>query len=266
MLLIIGLLCWVDPYLVSHQSGTIAPPYLREYDYISIAGYYFNPKEKLPEIPAELTGASNYFLIHLKGPIYDGMKQTMESYGVKLIQYIPFNAFITKMDETKKVMIENLSFVNWVGYYEPAFKLSTCFNTIKNENQIRVQIFYDEDEYLVKNKLMNLGCEILEVVVDQFVKIITVRTDLGNLSKIARLSEVMYLEPYLEPVLFNNLAQWVTQTWKQANRRIWRKGILGQGQVVSTADTGILTSHDMICLETRQFLSRLGVIIQPIEK
>ncbi len=239
------LLCSIDPYLVSYQRGTYTPEYLAEYDYISIAGYYFNPREKLPELPPELTGSSNYYLIHLKGPVYEGMKQTIESYGVKLIQYIPFNAFIARMDETKKAIIEGLPFVHWVGSYEPAYKLSTCFNTIKNEDRIRVQIFYDEDEYLVKNKLKNLGCEILEVAVDQFVKIITVRTDQKNLPKIAQIPEVMYLEPYLEPVLLNQSAQWVTQTWKQANRRVWNKGLTGTGQVVSTADTGILTSHEM---------------------
>jgi len=245
VILIIALLGSVDPYLVSYQSGIFTPPYLPEYDYISIAGYYFNPREKLPEIPAELTGTSDYYLIHLKGPVYDEMKQAIESYGVKLIQYIPFNCFIAKMDANKKAVIEDLAFVYWAGNYEPAYKLSTNFNTMKDENRVRVQLFYNEDEYLVRNKLQKLGCEILEFAVDQYVKIITVRTDLGNLSKIAQIPEVMYLEPWVEPVAVNQGSQWVTQTWKQKYRRIWNKGIHGEGQVVSTADTGILTSHDM---------------------
>ena len=245
IILILSLITVVDPYLVLHQSGTFTPPYHPEYDYISIAGYYFNPREKLPEIPAELTGTSDYYLIHIKGPVYEDMKRQIESYGVKLIQYIPFNCFIAKMDFNKKAIIEAIPFVNWVGNYEPAYKLSTNFKTMQNENRIRVQLFYDEDEYLVKNKLQELGCEILELAVDQYVKIITVRTDLENLSKIAQIPEVMYLEPYVEPVAFNMTSQWVTQTWKQVDRKVWRKGLLGRGQVVSTADTGILTSHDM---------------------
>ncbi|MCX7995107.1 MAG: hypothetical protein N3A65_04990, partial [candidate division WOR-3 bacterium] len=89
LILIIALIGANDPYLVSYQSGTYTPPVLPEYQYIYIAGYQFNPKEKLPEIPPELTGESDYYLIHLKGPVYEEMKRTIESYGVRLIQYIP---------------------------------------------------------------------------------------------------------------------------------------------------------------------------------
>ncbi|MCX7995205.1 MAG: S8 family serine peptidase [candidate division WOR-3 bacterium] len=245
VLLVSLLVSTIDPCLVSHHTGTYTPAYLPEYDYISIAGYYFNPRISLPEIPAELSGKSDYYLIHFKGPVYEGMKQTIESYGVKLIQYIPFNAFIAKMDASKKAIIEGLPFVNWIGNYEPAFKLSTNFKVMKNEDRIRIQIFYEENEFIVKNRLQKIGCEILEVAVDQMVKIITVRTDLKNLSNIAQIPEVMYIEPWVEPVAVNMGSQWVVQTWKQKYRKVWNKGIRGEGQVVSTADTGILTSHDM---------------------
>ncbi len=109
------------------------------------------------------------------------MKRVIESYGVKLLQYIPFNCFIAKIDEAEKAIIEQRPCVNWVGNYEPAYKLSTTFTTRKNENRVRVQIFYFEDECLVKNKMQKLGCEILEVAVDQYVKIITVRASLNSL-------------------------------------------------------------------------------------
>ncbi len=245
LILMIALLGSVDPYLVSHQSGTITTQYLPEYDYVSIAGYYFNPREKLPEIPAELTGTSDYYLIHIKGPVCEDMKSQIESYGVKLIQYIPFNCFIAKLDQSKKAMIEGLPFVNWVGVYEPAFKVSTLFKELPDENEWLVILFYDEDIYSVKNRVVNLGCEILEVSVTEFNKILKIRSDRSHLAEIARIPEVMYIEPYLQPVAYNQSAQWVTQTWDQVNRKIWRKNIQGQGQVVSTADTGILTTHDM---------------------
>ncbi|MEO0227311.1 MAG: S8 family serine peptidase [candidate division WOR-3 bacterium] len=245
-ILLITYLFWtVDPYLISQKSGTFTPPYLQEYNYISIAGYLFNPREKLPEIPPELTGASDYCLIHLKGPVYEGMKQTIESYGVKLIQYVPFNAFIARADAYKREIIAALPFVNWVGNYEPAYKLSTSLKEHSNATKFNVQIFYDEDEYAVRKQLQQMGCEIVEVAVDPYVKIIVLETRIENLPNIARLSEVMHIEPWLEPKLVNQNAQWVTQTWKQTYRRIWNKGLMGQGQVVNTADSGILTSHNM---------------------
>ncbi len=243
--LIFALLGSVDPYLVSHRSGTFTPPYLEEYNYVAIGEYYFNPKEKLPEIPAELTGESDYYLIHLKGPVYEEMKQNIKAYGVKLIQYIPFNAFIAKMDKSKKAIIEGLPFVNWIGNYEPAYKISTLFKELPNENEWLVILFPDEDIYLVKNRVENLGCAILEVSDNEYCKVLKIRADRAHLNEIARISGVMHIEPYLRPVAYNQSGQWVTQTWKQVDRKIWRKNIRGQGQVVNTADTGILTTHDM---------------------
>ncbi len=245
IILILSLMTVVDPYLVSQQSGTFTPPYLPEYDYVAIGEYYFNPREKLPEIPAELTGESDYYLIHIKGPIYEDMKQAIESHGVKLIQYIPFNAFIAKMDRSRKAVVEGLPFVNWIGNYEPAYKISTLFKELPNEREWLVILFMDENIYLVKNRLEKIGCEILEVSDTEYGKILKIRSDRSHLNEIARMNEVMHIEPYLHPVAYNQSGQWVTQTWKQVDRKIWRKNLQGQGQVVSTCDTGILTTHDM---------------------
>ncbi|MEO0161955.1 MAG: S8 family serine peptidase [candidate division WOR-3 bacterium] len=244
-LLLVALIVVNESCLVAYQSGTYTPPYLPEYDYIAIAGYYFNPRERLPEIPVELTGESDYYLIHIKGPVYEDMKKTIEAQGVKLIQYIPFNAFIARMDRSKKDLVEGLSFVNWIGNYEPAYKISTLFKELPDEDEWLVFPFPDENIYLLKRKLENLGCKILEISDDDYCRVIKIQSERNHLNTIARMTEVMYIEPYLQPVAYNQSAQWVTQTWKQVDRRIWRKNLMGQGQVVNTADTGILTSHDM---------------------
>jgi len=243
MLLILVTVAGVNP--VSYTSGTVTPRYLPEYDYVSIAGYYFNPLTGVPELPAELTGSSGYYLIHLKGPVYEEQKALIESYGVKLIQYIPFNAFIIKMDASKKAIVEGIPFVNWVGNYEPAYKVSVLFKNNPTIREMLVILFYDEDINAVRDNLANLGCEILEVSVTEYFKIIKVNTDQNKIASIAQIPGIYYIEPYIQPIIFNADAQWVTQTWKQQSRRVWNKGIMGRGQVVSTCDTGILTTHNM---------------------
>jgi len=243
VLLFLVTVAGVNP--VSFSSGTVTPRYLPEYDYVSIAGYYFNPQAGTPEIPAELKGASDYYLIHFKGAIYDEQKALIESYGVKLIQYIPFNAYIVKMDASKRSIIEGISFINWVGNYEPAFKVSALFKNNPTIQEMLVILFYGEDINAVRDNLADLGCDILEVSTTEYFKIIKVRSDQSRISSIARIPGVYYLEPYFQPVIFNADAQWVTQTWTQQSRRVWNKGIKGRGQVVSTHDTGILVTHQM---------------------
>jgi len=235
----------LNPYIKFLKKGIYAPYYLPEYDYISINKYYFKPNEKLPGIPPELTGASHYYLIHLMGPVYEDMKRLIESHGIKLIQYVPFNVFIARMDESMIQIIKDLPFVKWVGNYEPAFKLSPLFEQLPNEKKMLVLLFYDENINTVVNKLKEIGCEILEVSVSEYNKIIKLSTERTNLIKIACVPEIMYIEPWLETKFLNVDAQWVTQTWKQQNRRIWRKGVFGKGEIVNTLDSGIRTSHNM---------------------
>ncbi len=252
--MVVLLLCCVlvaaadrDPNLIVSDIQTYTPRTEAEYDYISIAGYHFNPREKLPELPAELIGNSDYYLVHLKGPVYGYMTAQLEARGAQLIQYIPFNAFIVRLDGASKLVIENLPFVNWVGSYEPAYKISPLFAE-QGRKKIYVVLFYGEDINKVASALRSLGGDVVESSVTEHFKIVLVDIDLAKLPKLARMPEVMYLEPWFEAKLVNDNAQWVTQTWKQGIRRVWAKGLDGQGQVVNTADTGILvqpTQHNM---------------------
>ncbi len=233
-----------SPAIRLSGSGWVTPSYDKEYGCISIGDYYFNPLEAQPNLPADLRGASDYYLVHLKGPVYETMKEELALRGVEIIQYIPFNAFICRIPAGKAVL-EGLAFINWVGAYEPAYKLHPLFKELKNEDRMLVRIFYNEDIDQAVERLQALGGQILDVSVTQFNKLILIRCDRKNLSRVAGLAAVWSVEPWLDAVAYNNDGQWVTQTWQQENRRLWAKGVQGQGQVVSTADTGILVSHNM---------------------
>ncbi len=243
IMLLVVTIAGVNP--VAFTSGTVTPRYLPEYDYVSIAGYKFNPSVNVPELPAELRGSSDYYLVHIRGPVYADMTAQIEAIGAKVIQYIPWNAYIVKMNDGQTTLVQNLPFVNWIGNYEPAYKVSALWKDNPTIREMSVILFYDEDIYQVRDQLMNLGCDIIEVSVTEFYKIIKVSVDQSRLSAIAQLPSVYYVEPYIQPVALNNDAQWVCQSWIQGKRSIWDKGIKGRGQVVSTCDTGILTTHNM---------------------
>ncbi len=68
--------------------------------------------------------SEGYYIVMFKGPIYEEYKGQIESLGVILHSYIPKNGFIVKMKESIKDNIEDLEIVEWVGIYQPAFKIS----------------------------------------------------------------------------------------------------------------------------------------------
>ncbi len=236
----------LSPLINPPMTQYFNPEYRAEYDYISINGYRFNPKKDVPNIPEELRGETGYYLIQIKGPVFDDMKRLIESYGVRLAEYIPYNTFIARMNSTQKSIIEGLSFVNWVGNYEPAYKISPLFKEIRDENKMVLLLFNDADVQGVVNDLRKIGCEILDIELTKDNKVVEIRAEHSKIAEMSHIPGIMWIEPWAETVLFNSNAQWVTQTWKQNNRRIWNKGIDGEGQVVTTSDTGILTSHNMV--------------------
>jgi len=235
----------IGSYIKTTGLRNFNPPVYNTYNYISINKYLFNPREKLLGIPSELKAASDYYLVQLQGPVYEDMKKQVELCGVKIIQYIPYNTFIVRMSPVQRTAVSQLPFVTWIGNYEPAFKISPLFEQITDEKRMLVILFYGENIETMAETIKNLGVEILEVSTTEYYKIIKIKTAHDKLAELARLPQVMYIEPWLEPQWCNNDAQWVTQTWQIDDRRIWIKGLFGRGQVVNTADSGILTSHDM---------------------
>jgi len=235
----------LSPDIRLTAQGSQTPITYAEYDFVSIGKYYFNPDQGTPALPATMKAVSNYYLVQFRGPVYEDMLRQLEERGVTVIQYVPFNAYICRLNRVSRPQVAGLPFVKWIGDYEPAYKISPLCDELKDETRMLVRIFYAEDIDRAVELLQSAGAEILDVSVNEFNKYVRIRCGRADLPRIAGIPAVWSIEPWLDAVAYNMDAQWVTQTWQQENRRIWTKGLTGQGQVVSTADTGILTSHNM---------------------
>ncbi|OGC41104.1 hypothetical protein A2Y85_05975 [candidate division WOR-3 bacterium RBG_13_43_14] len=222
------------------------PEYIAEYDLISINGYVFNPLEASPEIPAGLNSETGYYLVKFNGPIYESMKNAVRSQGIELLEYIPFNVFVAKLSPEQKLAVSQLSFISWIGDYVPAYKISPDFVNSRTKDHMNILFWNNVDMKQAISSMEQMGCEILNICDAQYVKYIEVRIAYDRINELSRTPEIMYIEPWYETVLFNEQAQWVTQTWKNNDRKIWAKGLDGTGQVVNTSDTGILTSHNLV--------------------
>lgn len=81
--------------------------------------------------------SKGYYIVMFKGPIYEEYKGQIESLGGILHSYIPKNGFIVKMNERIKDKVEDLEIVEWVGIYQPAFKISVNVKWVSIDPPVR---------------------------------------------------------------------------------------------------------------------------------
>jgi len=122
-----------------------------EQNMIMLNGYVIdtsNPQPLSKEPPADLklsrmaqartagyNPASGLYIVQFIGPIQDGWLRTLESTGADVITYISNNAYVVRCDARAAALVSRMkdeqSFVQWVGDYEPAFKLSPEMHTAR---------------------------------------------------------------------------------------------------------------------------------------
>ena len=87
------------------------------------------------------------YIVQFIGPIQDPWLQTLQKTGVEIITYVPNNAYVVRADQRAAAelltMKSNNSFVQWLGDYQPAYKLSPGLQAMRetaDSQQVRVTV------------------------------------------------------------------------------------------------------------------------------
>ncbi|MFN2111036.1 MAG: S8 family serine peptidase, partial [Anaerolineae bacterium] len=237
------------------------------YTPIRLAAYTFDPLDVAaqPPVAPELRlsdaarDAEGYYLLQFQGPIQQEWVDTVVRSGVALYDYVPEFTFIAKLDDAARKRVERLPFVRWLGVYQPAFRVQPDLAVAAGVSDIRsissygdtgaslhrqidggniallIRVFPDEDADAVSEAIRNLGGVVHEV--QQTAWRGTIRADLpmDQLTAIAQMHGVQWIEPAPRWELTNNVAADVMHV-----REIWDGlGFRGEGQIVAVTDTGL---------------------------
>lgn len=216
-------------------------------------GIVINTDQGQPALPANLTitgyapGQTGYYIVQFAGPIQQSWKQDLASRGAKILFYLPEYAFVVRMPAAQENFVQALPSVRWLGPYQPAYKISGQpeFKAKAGSVMSVIILHYDEDLAQALADLKGLGAVVIEATTTEFYKMIQARIDLSVLDKVAGLNSVSWIEPWYQNQLQNELCQWVVQDNTSNTRNIWTKGIRGEGQVISTSDSGVRIAHNM---------------------
>ncbi len=218
----------------------------------------FDPILDTIALPSELVTArwDGLFLIQFIGPALPSWTERVEDMGCDLVSYIPDNGYIAKMTRDARRDVVDLPYVRWVGPFHPGFRVLPETWEVPDD-VIGLAILAIDDPRGMARDVFRLG-GYLEAV-GEHTRLVQALVPRAALLALARHPDVEWVEPWLEPELYNDHSarligarqptdgEWnMTQTlrlwsWNDVTEEF--EGITGEGYVVSAADTGLDGNH-----------------------
>jgi subtilisin family serine protease len=222
-------------------------PAHREIIRIRLAGSDFAPLsgatvEEMPPSPRE------YWLVQFDGPVSDRQRVLLEDAGAKVFDYVPDFAFIVKMGLQVKAVVEELEHVRWVGPYRPEYRMDERIRKktagpagVSAPGEFILTVFKGEDFEIVAREIESLAGEVLDSCENSFRAKARIRIAPERIEEVSEIEGVKWIEPAPRWTLFNDIAAGIMDVPPVRDSY----GLLGSGQVVAVADTGLDKGQSM---------------------
>jgi len=164
-----------------------------------------------PAIPSHLqqsdTAGKRLRLIQFRGPVKpEWLEQVKAAGDVKIVSYIPNNAYVLYLDEASENNLQKLTEPNgpiqWIGKYHPYYKIPTGLQQPQSGTvNVRVAVLDGDDAEQTVYKIASLaltGIESRESGLNQIV--VTIQARSPDLSQIAQLPDVLWIEPVIQNI------------------------------------------------------------------
>ncbi|MFO7990903.1 MAG: S8 family serine peptidase [Thermoplasmata archaeon] len=216
-------------------------------DYVDLNSYSFNTRDGVPDIPSDLHiggypyGVRGYYIVQFVGPIKPQWKSEMEKMGASFHEYRQRYNFIVEMDRGTMRTVEDLDFVNWVGIYQPAYKIN-IEDYSEEDVTLNVYIFSSADPNIVAGKISSLGGKITEIRED----LVSTQISGAAIKTIANFHNVKTINKGgVVNRIYNEDATWITQTAVSNDRSVTDHGIVGDGELLTVMDSELRDTHEM---------------------
>ncbi len=209
-----------------------------------------------------------YHFVQFTGPVTKQMKAQVDSAGGVLLNYVPNNTYIVKMNAATRELVGSLSTVQWVGIYQPAMRISrrlinriegkeiepprvpyplkfekpdTVAETVESPPlQLTILVFRGEDMRRISQSVVSAGGTILATSKGKRRSKLRVTIPVENIYELARINGIIWIEEFILPKIFNDAARGVmnvTPVWND-------HGLRGNDQIVGVGDTGLDSGVD----------------------
>jgi len=187
-------------------------------------------------------------VVHFVGPIKPEWQGELASRGLALLRYVPQDGFVVRGRPSDLQSASFLPYVDWVGPYEPIWKVrpGTATDGLVN---VRIVVLPGENPESVEAWLGHAGVPTASAsrsgpaILGAFgigdFRWVAARIPAGLVSSLADQPAVEFIDPVQPVHPLNAETDWVIQTNLTGNDRYWTFGLNGSGQVIGMADTGL---------------------------
>ncbi|MCX6905099.1 MAG: S8 family serine peptidase [Verrucomicrobia bacterium] len=186
-------------------------------------------------------------LIQLEGPLQPGWREQLLALHVVLLQYVPDETFVARVNNTPPDELRKLPFVRWVGQFKPEHKLHSAVwqAAAKGGNEpVGVSLLLAADATPQETAgLRQLMLKVANETRLHFGTILRGQATAGQLQSLALSDKVLWIEPGPKIRLYDEVSsRIVAGPGTLANHTtMMEAGYDGRGVAVAIADTGLYT-------------------------
>ncbi|NPE29057.1 PGF-pre-PGF domain-containing protein [Methanococcoides sp. SA1] len=188
------------------------------------------------------TEAEQYYILQFKGSVLNQWESELVNSGVNIVDYLPGNSFIVRVNSSRVSEIEDLDFVLKVDEYQTSVRdaLETndedrTFSILgtTQKDVFLVVIFDSSDMIRISSQIEDFGGVILDSSPNRM-KVEIISENAGNIASIPGIS---LIEKSVELQFFNDVVTGILNVDLAHNNH----GLNGSGEIVAVCDTGIDT-------------------------
>ena len=214
--------------------------------------YHFDTRLGEPRLPDELSvgpageGGYDAYIVQLIGPVKSDWIDGLRGARAEALLYLPSYSYLAAIERRDVERVRALRFVQWVGVYQPAYKLDPALlGSGAGTQTVSVAFLPGRGAERAEAILASSGGAPAKEWTLAGQRWMVATADRSALVALARLPEVFSIERFVTPSLVNDQATWVTQSNVPGSRSIHDKGLHGEGQLVTMSDEGIYAQHLM---------------------
>ncbi len=120
----------------------------------------FDTSVGAPAAPSLMSGFNwdgQSYIVQFVGPYKSEWLDTVENMGGKVGKLVHAFSALVKMSPSVKSRVSDLSFVNWVGHYEPWYKISGDLLNSEGGVRVAVHTYEDHQRATVSNRIVGWG-------------------------------------------------------------------------------------------------------------